>query len=1110
MLGGIPIRTAMRTALAVALATGCALAGTAETRTDLPTLDEVVAGLPRHDLSGTVVDEDGAPVRGAEVFLYYMRNDHGLRNRLAGRAKTGRKGRFKFTQAVVWEPIMEFDNERGGRYAVIAKHKRHGINFQVVLEQDISPGNTAYTDITVRMREPREEEMMVKDAEGNRLEGARVFLVEGVLENGKSQELAPSRRHLVLTEDIGLSSGVTDKLGRVTLAAVLKGAAFRAKKDGYTAEDGSAARNGGAITLYPAARMSGVVRQPDGTPLPGAAVWIRHRTRSIDRMLATTSNDRGEYGLAAVPANVSLPLTEGVGPDGSRGFLLVIAEDLRPGSALRCKREQIEVPPSIETEQDLAFLNGATIRCRVRDWADGSPAPGVEIDIIERQPDRTDRGRTWNVTPDDQGRISFLVTPGLTISMNYTKSTTGAYILDDGGGPFGSTGIRSLGAFESDTEGPELFVPKLLTHPLKGRVVDEAGRGVAGATVWVCADVPHVATDANGTFRLKAVPADRDFDLLAVSSDGSRMGAVRMEAGSVSAEVPIAAVREYDGAVSNEGGLPAGNLSFRLAPRLNGTTLHAAESSHTTDAEGQCRLGRLCPDVPYRAWWAGGSESNRDYGEDDAPVDVAAAGPGEPVRFVARQYVNALMGKVVDKGGNPVKDARLWIADGRMSAEDPSSQKIRTDDAGEFTVSRLADGDVVLMARADGFRNRMVCVRSDAVDAVVDLHPLSDRPILRVSVRDEKAEPVTNAGITIRQDAQHGVAEAMTYPTVYTDANGRADFEFPLPEKGRLYLGTVVCDAPGYNIESHWVNLASNAEIRFMLRPEESFWRGRVIDASGSPVEGAEVVVAKIIHKDARIHKDGLRYSIGTDTSVTSPETFTTAADGRFVLHRIGSDYQASCVVRAAGHAPNSAYFMPEDADRTVVVRLAKAGRVEGHVEFEGMEGDLPPMHFSLGCYHGGVHYKFRINPDGTFAPRDVAARTYECRPPFHLPPELSTYVAPPRMEVKIQEGQTTELELRFERGTRVSGTLVEAATGKRPDATCRVYVERADGYTARVKCEPDGSWELYAPAGDLDLGYDLKGQDASSTGRRLMVVKGTPLKGVSIEIRDERESGDT
>ena len=152
----------------------------------LETLDEIVATLERFDVSGSVVDKEGAAVPGADVYLYYSGGYRdGLRDRLAAQTQTDGQGAFRFEKAIAWEPFLGEEEEMGydvPKHVVIAKHADHGIYFANLLQGDPTDNvRIVLPGLELGKKKRRSQTIIVIDQDGKAVPGAKVYLCEGVV-----------------------------------------------------------------------------------------------------------------------------------------------------------------------------------------------------------------------------------------------------------------------------------------------------------------------------------------------------------------------------------------------------------------------------------------------------------------------------------------------------------------------------------------------------------------------------------------------------------------------------------------------------------------------------------------------------------------------------------------------------------------------------------------------------------------------------------------------------------------------------------------------------------------------------------------------------------------
>lgn len=225
-------------------------------------IDDYVQTLPRHDVSGVVLDKNTLPIAGAEVWLYYAWGRNGVRDRLAGRGTTNGQGVFVFKQAMVWEPAVGEADHEAPHYVVLARHPDHGIYFTKIFKGDALDGVT----IIIRRRLFDEGgnsrptcQITVQDPQGNPIAGATVFLSGARLIYPDLLETEFQYRSMCIKQDIGVASAVSNVYGiaEVTMAP---SAEYGVLKEGYK----RTLVRGSKAVLFKGASISGMVTYPDG------------------------------------------------------------------------------------------------------------------------------------------------------------------------------------------------------------------------------------------------------------------------------------------------------------------------------------------------------------------------------------------------------------------------------------------------------------------------------------------------------------------------------------------------------------------------------------------------------------------------------------------------------------------------------------------------------------------------------------------------------------------------------------------------------------------------------------------------------------------------------
>ncbi|HCO96950.1 MAG TPA: hypothetical protein DIU00_23930, partial [Phycisphaerales bacterium] len=759
----------------------------------LKTLDEIVKTLPRFDVSGRVVDKAGEPIAGAEVWLYYARGHNGLRDRLAGHVKTPDDGTFLFEKAVVWEPKTEPEARHIPHYIVIAKHPDHGIYFTKLYEGEPAEDiQIAITQNAFGKEKKKTRTITIKDKQGNPVAGAKVYLCGARLLQSDRDKLDRKYHYIRFMQDLGIISGVTDEQGKITLTRVSDGN-YWAKKEGYM----RTWIPGNKGIMFTGAYVSGKVSYPDGTPAAGAAVsYVYHGNRLVwDEVTIADAN--GHYAFENVPASGFY--YSWMNPDdeaGAPGRGGLVASDLRLDSPFLSKKETFTIKAGDKLEKKLTFEEGIKLAGTVIDLTTDKPAARMQMRmLIETGQRYLD---TKPVATDENGHFETSVAPGSSVRFSWEESRAeGDYLIDE---QWQRQGNYQPSFRKTVTENEEDLVFKIKLVPIKslsGRVVDQSGEGVAYATVWFHADVPSAKADEAGAFELKAVFAERDFNLFAESSDGLLAGLANFKAGAETAKIALSATRTYAGEVTNTDGLPAGNLKFYLDLRLNDDNIYRVRREPTTDDEGKFTVKNLCPQALYYAWWSSDHEDNRDYDYGNADIDLAKLGPDEPIRFEAKQYLNTLMGKVVDDQGSPVAKASIRIVSYTMMQQDERRKQYATDESGEFEIPRLAPGEAELIITAKGYLTKRCRAETDSFDFEAVLKSDTGQRSYRIKVVDDDDKPLANVPVLLRISKRGKDEKQFQKETTkaMTDAEGVVAFELQMDSDKYVYSGGMIeCD----------------------------------------------------------------------------------------------------------------------------------------------------------------------------------------------------------------------------------------------------------------------------------------------------------------------------
>ncbi|MGE5611413.1 MAG: carboxypeptidase regulatory-like domain-containing protein [Bacillota bacterium] len=1025
----------------------------------LPTLEEVVAKLDRFSLSGRVIDKEGKPVAGADVFLCYTRMDCGLRDRLAGQVKSAEDGSFRFEKAIVWEPERpgrtRYDHDR---YYVTARHPDHGLEFATVFQKDPTEG------VVVRLQGRQDWRVMAVDTQGNPVVGARVFLTSGFHGAGIEKQFDGDHRFLTICRDFGISSGLTNAKGEVILMGPPQEATFRIEKDGYAYNSGR-----DKVTLHPGAKVSGRVTYPDGTAASGVVVWFTYHGDRLAALDFTFTDGQGRYEFRNTPAS---GYRFGFMPDDAernvKGVASIKAEDLRPNSPYLGKGIWFPIQPGEVYAKDLSLSKPIILAGKVIDVATNQLAPQVQVrayasiegvNFLDPIP----------VKVDGDGNFRTSVVPGTRLGFQTDRSSQDDYVVDE-------DWRRQEGNWqgipdqEYTTDRTDL-VFRVKLRPvgrLTGKVVDEKDRPVPGARIHMHPDVPPVKSDAAGAFVLKVAPKDRDFDLCAITDDKSLGGVVRLKAGATEATIKVEPTADYDGVVTNTEGLPAANLSFYVDLRLNGQALYNVREEPKTDLAGKFKIQHLIPHATYKAWWISDDQTNRDYDySGDLLIEPAKLKPGEPIAFQTKQFLNTLIGRVVNEKGEPIAGATIDTGLSDLLPQDLrfNLRQIAVDKKGEFTIRRLAAGMIRLRVRAPGYKAGSYRVPTDSIDFKAVLRPATEPCRYEATVVDEEGKPLQGVPVVLWEQSrdERGKVDVRSR-TLQTDGDGKARAELPSLTEKQARTVFLYCDLEGRNLAFYRVAENEDVDVRLVAAKSSRGWQGRVVDSAGKPIANAMIHVTS--YTPDRSDPSSQVFLMELQGRAEAFKLSTTSdQDGRFQLSRMG---QAWTTIRISlpGYSSLDSRFDPaEDNNKgEKAFVLSPGASVKGRVVLKST--GQPPKEKGNGeiCLDGpnGSNMS-KIKGDWTFALNELVTGSYRTRF-YPSGADICKYVCPMPPSFTAVMGTTAEIILEVEEGIPVRGKLVHAKTNQPVEGIVELRLKGGDRGSIGVQADRDGSWLVYLP----------------------------------------------
>jgi protocatechuate 3,4-dioxygenase beta subunit len=620
----------------------------------------------------------------------------------------------------------------------------------------------------------------------------------------------------------------------------------------------------------------------------------------------------------------------------------------------------------------------------------------------------------------------------------------------------GSDGVARLARRDGESLGVSVFAPGFaevsqeevqqtltvtLGQPQRGRkarlrVVDAAGQPVAGALVRVGARAwPAARTDAAGRAEVQA-PAGEPVSLWISTADG-RSEARKLPPAADGAEVALAGAVALAGRVRDaESGAPLGGALVWSPVETGRVVQTGADGAYALPAPG----GQSFPVRIVAAGHLGGGLRAGDPEIRARKLPAVALRPTVPLSGVTVGPAGEPLGDVlVETGGAGVADRRRSAADGR------------------FELRRLAGATVYeIRATRPGYLPAQIEVATPA--KARPLPPL--RIVLTPSrpaagrVVDGRNRPLAGARVVLRRarapgkqsrtpfrvppPGTHGVIEATT------DARGKFTLaEIPASEVD--LFASLPGYAPAWQRNRRLPSGKGAWDLGAVVLQPGVTLAGRAVDPAGRPVAGA------------RVHRiDQMAPPELLDLQLRDQEPDAkTGADGRFALADLPAGKPVHLFVTALDRLPAAVQGIRPPTEKPVVVRLEPGGRLAGRV-LDDQGAPVADAEVSLawrpmleGLPVGGALYRMAsTNREGRFEIRDSPLGTVllgvRARGFIPVPPAPTT-VPPPRGE---------ELEIRLERGAVLAGSV--RTTAGEPVAGLRVAAGDAAG-----RSDADGAYRV-------------------------------------------------
>lgn len=568
------------------------------------------------------------------------------------------------------------------------------------------------------------------------------------------------------------------------------------------------------------------------------------------------------------------------------------------------------------------------------------------------------------------------------------------------------------------------------------RVSRADGSAVEGALLWTFAG-PLGRTDAEGWIEVP-VPDGRDEHVSAESPEGAQASVViKPEPGPP--DQPLYLTLQ-----------PPVELAGRVVERRDRRPVAGALAWDSGDVGGTVHTG---PD--------GGFLLALPAGHAQAELRVAASGFAPARRRVELEDETGsgaltleltpsawMLGSVVDAAGRPVAAVRV------LAAPPPERERTAavhyegawTGPDGRFLVAGL-DPSVAYQVRAFHEDHAPAVAAAAPWTVGPDRRPvpaaeirlvLVDSRSLTGRVVDGAGSPVAGADVTLLPQDQLG--DPNLWVSVQdlsrsTDSEGSFEFHDPLPAP---YVLAVVARgyAPRFDPELEVAPDAGVMDLGELVLEPEAVVRGRVVNARGEPVAGADVQEA--VASSAALLRDVLFRRLEQQAPAL------TGADGTFVVDRFGQGEPVRLRVAGDGFAPAEVWAIAGRDGEPVEIELRRVARISGTVkDAEGKP--VPGGTVAPDGLHGEAgHFRWvRTDRSGRFEIEDAEPGRLYLRADArgHARSEvMAVDVAPGEhlegLEITLRKGYTLTGRILDGAGRPVQGAEVWALPGSRVDTT--------------------------------------------------------------------------
>ncbi|HKF41697.1 MAG TPA: carboxypeptidase regulatory-like domain-containing protein [Thermoanaerobaculia bacterium] len=609
-----------------------------------------------------------------------------------------------------------------------------------------------------------------------------------------------------------------------------------------------------------------------------------------------------------------------------------------------------------------AALNAGTITGRVLD-STGKPVAGARIqwlayrtddEIVLDQTTGNDPAPLGEAATDEQGRFRIVLDkPGLSVAVRVL--------------PAGLPSARFTGPFESSEDNDLFDIQLPAAESASGQVVDDSGKPVAGARVFVASTagpldgdtriLAEARTGADGSFSIPDAP------------DGARALVVR-----ASGFVPVTRIQTETKATEKiqlqKGGVIHGTIVDAAGKPAPGLVVTADQVAALSDPQGNYRLPGVSP----------GAHHVQALGKDDfaARKDGVRVRKGEETAaaLTLKRGV-AISGTVIEEG------TRRPVVGARISAYPPTGfggfarrraeRSVKADQKGRFRLSGLAPSRYSVEAVREGYLTSSIPgVNAGGATPTANI-ALRRAATLAGRVTDEKGQGVVGARVRITRElglrrmlrgAVNNPASILGDRGVLTAPDGSFRLRGLEPEKNlsleAAKSGYATARRPGLTIKAGDAIKDLTLVVRQGIQA-----KGKVVDPTGQPVAGAEI---RAVHKEDGM-MGGARVQMRLmGLNADRPDT-STGNDGSFTLKGL-EEGEYTLAVSRDGYARKTVPGLQVKADKDNVwppVTLAAGAVIGGAVRDTSGAPVLGAQVFAIDIGSGGRPQTGTSDADGRF-----------------------------------------------------------------------------------------------------------------------------------------------